>query len=40
MTITDPKTRRVEWLVKIIMLIMILMLLWATGKFVLGIFSG
>jgi len=40
MTLTDPKTKRVEWLVKIILLVMILMLLWVTGKFVLDIFSG
>jgi hypothetical protein len=34
---TDPKTKRVEWLVKVILLVIFLMILWATGKFVLSI---
>jgi hypothetical protein len=34
----DPKTKKLEGLVKIVLLVIFLMILWATGKFVLSIF--
>jgi hypothetical protein len=37
---TDNKTKNLEWLVKIVLLVIFLMLLWAAGKFVLGVFGG
>jgi hypothetical protein len=34
----DPKTKKLEGLFKIVLLVIFLMILWATGKFVLSIF--
>jgi len=36
----DLKTKKLEGLVKIILLVIFLMILWATGKLVFSIFSG
>jgi hypothetical protein len=36
----ENKTEILEWSFKIVVLVVFLMILWATGKFVLNIFSG